>query len=199
MKRLISLNVVIIFIICLMCCGCEITEVHSYKTFVMDQGNIHFSVEYPANYKIDYLHPAEVTGTNSQQSALLFLVGPTNRDVNNYTHIGIGVCPPDNLVPNAENSTEQEEINAASWKNYKLLYKGKITINGISAYRLDYQNIDIVQAIAGDGELGIEVFRRVDFDANGYVWTIYIQSHSFSAEADKVIFEHILETFKILS
>jgi hypothetical protein len=165
----------------------------------MDEGMINFSLDYPSDYKIDYLEPADTTGDPTIQSAYLSFKGPKDRNVNDYTRIGIGVNPPDNYAKDAKNLSEIAEKKAASWKYYELFYKGETNVSGMHAYRLDFQNIDIVPAIAGDGEPGIEVTRRVDFDANGFIWTIYIISPASTAETDKVDFEHILDTFTILN
>lgn len=164
----------------------------------MTKGAVHFSAEIPTDYLIDYLHAAETTGNNMERSASLFLKGPKGRNPNDYTYISVGADPPDSYARDAKSLIEIVERKRASWKNYELIFKGEITIDGIRAYRMDDQIIDIVPAITGDEKPGLEVFRRVDFDFNGYIWTIYIDSHSTTAEADKAHFEHILETFKIL-
>lgn len=198
MKNLVIFINVIIFTGCLMSGGCNSADVNSYKTYVMDQGLVHFSLEYPANYMVDYVEYAESSSDKSRSSAIFSIMGPKDRHVNDYTDVCVVVDLPDRLMPDAKSLHERSETNAESWKYYELIYKGEMIINGISAYRLDYQNIDILPAIANDGGPGIEVMRRVDFDADGRVWTIYMTSPLSAADADKVHFEHILETFEIL-
>jgi hypothetical protein len=196
MKNSFLLHIMVLIITCSMFSSCQSTGINSYKTFVMEEGMIHFSLEYPSSYIVDYLKPAEATGNHRDVD--LFLVGPTSRSENNYTNIGIGAGPPDDYAQDAKSLSEKAERNAASWKYYELLYRGEIIVSGVHAYRLDFQNIDIVPAIAVGDEPAIEVTRRVDFDANGFIWTIFIDSPSSTAEADKVDFEHILQTFQIL-
>lgn len=178
--------------------GCNNTDINLYKKYVMDQGLVHFSLEYPANYIVDYVEYAESSSDKSRSSAYFFIMGPKDRHVNDYTRISVFAIPPDRLAPDAKSLHERSEAKAESWKYYELIYKGEIMIDGISAYRLDYQNMDILPVIANDGSPGIEVMRRVDFDANGFVWTIYITSPLSTSDADKAYFEHILETFEIL-
>lgn len=198
MKNHILLFMVVLAVTCLMPFSCNNTGVSSYKTYVMDEGLVHFSLEYPANYLIDYVEYAESFTEKSRSSAHFFIMGPKDRHVNDYAYISVGANLPDRLAPDAKSLHERAETKAESWKYYELIYKGEMIIDGISAYRLDYQNIDILPAIADDGNPGIEVMRRVDFDANGLVWTIYITSPLSTAEVDKAHFEHFLETFQIL-
>jgi hypothetical protein len=198
MNKTRLLIILVLFLPILALFNCQNNNTNSFKTFVMNEGVIHFSVEYPANYEIDYLHPAEATGNYMDRSAALFLKGPKDINGNSKTNLSVGASPPDSYASDAKSLSERVETNAASWKDYKLLYKGEITIDGIQAYRLDFQVIDIVPAIAGNDEPGLELDRYVQFDANGYIWTIYIQSHTPTAETDKEIFEHVLATLKIL-
>lgn len=178
--------------------GCTDTGLNQYSTFIMNQGSLRFSIEYPGNYLIDYMHPAETIGDNLERGVSLLLKGPKDKHPNNYTYISVGASPPDTYAEDAKTLNEKVENNAASWDNFTLLYKGDTVINGIHAYRLKYQKKDIIPAIAGDNEPRTEVIRRVDFDYNGFIWTIYIDSFSETTEADKSIFENVLRTFKIL-
>jgi hypothetical protein len=198
MKKTRLLVILALFLPILALFSCQNNNTNSFKTFTTKEGIIRFSVEYPTNYEIDSLQPAESTGNNLERSTYLFLKGPKDINGNSKTNLSVGASPPDSYASNAKSLSERVEINAASWKNYKLLFKGEITIDGFHAYRLDFQNIDIIPAIAGDGEPGLEVDRYAQFDANGYIWTIYVKSHSATSETDKEIFEHVLETFKIL-
>jgi hypothetical protein len=189
--------ITIILLLNMMFSGCDSGGVNSYKTFVLNEGAVHFSLEYRTYYKVDYLKPAEAIGDNEQQSMYFTLVGPLIREINDYTSIHVAVGPPDELIPDAKSAIERAERNASSWADYELLNKCETTIDGVPAYRIDYQNRNIVPAIAG-GEPRIEVIREVRFDAKGYVWMIQIRSDSSTAESDKADFEHIVATFKIL-
>jgi hypothetical protein len=192
-----TLVALLVSVFCVIPCGCDNLDVNSYKTFVLNEGAVHFSLEYRTYYDIDYLKPAEATGDNIQQSMLFDLKSPKIKGINDYTYIHVAVGPPDELIPDAKSATERAERNASSWADYALLNKCETTIDGVPAYRLDYQNRNIVPAIAG-GEPRIEVIRKVNFDAKGYVWMIQVRSDFSTAEADKADFEHILQTFKIL-
>lgn len=126
------------------------------------------------------------------------MISPKIKGINDYTYILVAAVPPDELVPDAKAAIERAERLASSWADYELLDKYELTIDGMHTYRLDYQNRNIVPAIAGVSGPRIEVIREVRFDAKGYVWMIQIDSDSSTAEADKADFEHILETFQIL-
>ena len=177
--------------------GCDNGDVNSYKTFILDEGAVHFSLEYRAYYKVDYLKPAEATGNLMQQAMSFVLISPKIRGINDYTYINVLADKPDELIPDAKSATERAERNASSWADYELLNKSETTIDGVQAYRLDYQNRNIVPAIAGDAPR-IQVIRQVRFEAKGYVWMIKIDSDSSTAEADEADFEHVLQTFQIL-
>jgi hypothetical protein len=194
-KRLFCIT--ILLLLSMIFSGCDNGGVNSYATFVLNEGSVHFSLEYRTYYEIDYLKPAEATGHSGQQSMFFDLISPKIKGINDYTYIHVAASPPDQLIPDAKSAIERAERNAASWADYKLLSKYELTIDGVHAYRIDYQNRNIVPAIAG-GEPRIEVIREVRFDAKGYVWMIQIRSDSSTADADKSDFEHILQTFKIL-
>jgi hypothetical protein len=195
MKQLFC--IAILLLLSMIISGCDNGDVNSYKTFVLNEGSVHFLFEYRTYYEIDNLKPAEATGDLMQQSMFFDLISPEIKGINDYTYIHVVVGKPDELTPDAKSAIERAERNAASWADYKLLNKCEITVDGVQAYRIDYQNRNIVPAIAG-GEPRIEVIREVRFDAKGYVWMIQIRSDSSTAEADKADFEHILQTFKIL-
>lgn len=195
-KLLLSI-LAIILLQCIMLFSCHTRNVDSYNSYTLNEGTIHFSLEYPSDYIIDYYQAAAATGNNYERSAHLFLKGPANRHVNDYTYIGIGASPPDDQFDDAKSSVERVERKAATWSEYELYNKCEITIDGVPGFRIDYQIIDIVPAIAGD-EPGIAVYRCVYFDAKSLVWCIYMNSSFTFAEADKIHFEHLLETFKIL-
>ena len=124
---------------------------------------------------------------------------PLIKDANDRTTIDVIVEKPNELVPDAKTGIERSERNASSWADYKLLDKCELTVDGVQAYRIDYEHRNIVPAIAGvSNEPFIAVYRKVRFDANGFVWMIQMRSDSSTAEADLADFEHILETFQIL-
>jgi hypothetical protein len=198
MKKNSLFCALLILLLSLVLPGCQNRDVNSYKTFTLNEGAVHFSLEYRTYYKIDSLKPAEATGDLMQQSMFFTLISPKIKGVNDYTYIHVVVDKPDEITPDAKSATERAERNASSWADYKLLDKYETTVDGVLAYRLDYQNRNIVPAIAGVSGPSIEVIREVAFDAKGYVWMIQIRSVSSTAEADKADFEHILQTFKIL-
>ncbi|MBN1643307.1 MAG: hypothetical protein JW856_00580 [Dehalococcoidales bacterium] len=171
---------------------------NSYNTYEMNEGTIHFSLEYRNYYKVEVVHPGNDTGNATKDIMYLYLISPKIKQTNDYTRIKIIVGKPDDLTPDAKSAIERAERNAASWADYKLLDKYELTIDGVHAYRIDYQNRNIIPAIAGVSGPRIEVIREVDFDANGFSWMIQMSSDSSTAEADKADFEHILQTFKIL-
>lgn len=196
MKTKLLLLVSVLLLLGTIFSGCR--DVNSYKTFVLNEGTVHFSFEYRTYYKIDEVKPGGNTGVSTKDLMYVTLISPRIAGTKDYTRIDIIVDKPDWLVPDAKSGIERAERNYSSWKYYKLLDKFDISIDGLHAYRLDNEMINIVPAIAGTGKPAIEVDRTVEFDAKGFVWFIQMTSDSSTAEADKADFEHILQTFKIL-
>ena len=192
-QKIRRILIFIIVLLCLACSGCR--DVNSYSTFTLKEGTVHFSLEYRNYFSIKEWKPWE----NKPNDIMgLTLVSPKIKGTGYYTHIDVLASKPDYLIPDAKSAIELAERNAASWADYKLLAKYELTTDGVQAYRIDYQNQNIIPAIAGIGGPGIEVVREVRFDAKGFGWMIQMTSDSSTAEADKADFEYILQTFKIL-
>ena len=196
MKNIKTLIVNILLLLCLICASC--TDVNSYKTYTLTEGTVHFSLEYRAYYKIKEGHPGDDTGYATKDLMYFTLISPKIKETRDYTYIKVIVDKPDSFASDAKEEAERAERMAAKWNDYELINKEEITIDGVKAYRLDYQNQNIVPAIAGVGGPRIAVYREVHFDANGFIWMIQMMSDSTTAEADKPDFEHIIQTFNIL-
>jgi len=198
LPRLLVINLFLVLIIFVtFSANCQ--KQNTYKTFVLATGTAHFSFEYPSNYKVEEVEPGENTGVPTQDIAYVKLAGPLIKKIQYHTKIDVVADKPDDLIPDAKSIRERAERNAASWGDYKLLNKSETNIDGVQAYRFDYQNRNIIPAIAGiSNEHFIEVYREVCFDAKGFVWIIQMRSDSSTAETDLADFEHVLLTFKIL-
>jgi hypothetical protein len=187
-----------IIILGLSLAGCQ-NDDSTYKTFTMEEGVVHFSIEYPSVYKTNYIQSAEISGNKDQKSAYFSLDGPLNKKTKDYAHILIASAPPDSLIPDAQEGIVRAERQASKWQGYELQKKAELVVDGYRAYRIDYKIINIVPVIAEDSnEPFYKVYREVRFDAKGYTWMIQISSDSSTAEADKADIEHILATFKVL-
>ena len=194
-KRIIIISILLLS--CLLFTECQ-RGYNSYKTFILTEGTVHFSIEYRTYYKINEVHPGDNTGTVLKDIMYLTLISPKIKETGDYTYIDIIAEKPNELVPDAKSGIERAKRLAASWADYELLSEEEITIDGVKAYRIDYQNQNIIPAIAGTGGPVLSVYREVRFDANGLVWMIQMMSDSSTAEVDKSDFEYILETFEIL-
>ena len=199
MKNILLFYVAGLSILGLTFSGCQNSDVNSYKTFTLDEGTIHFSLEYRTYYKVKEVKPGADTGYIGKDIMVFTLISPRVKETRDHTYINVIVDKPDELITDAKTGIERAERNASSWADYKLLDKYELTIDGVKAYRIDYQMRNIVPAIAGVSNIPfIEVTREVNFDANGFVWMIQMRSDSSTAEDDKVDFEHIIQTFRIL-
>jgi|WetSurMetagenome_2_1015567.scaffolds.fasta_scaffold460711_1 hypothetical protein len=200
MKTKPFLLVFVFVILCFMLNGCNNTNTNLYKTFILNEGTVHFSLEYRTYYKIKEVMPGASSGDVLKDLMVLTLIGPLAKGTKDHTLINVIVDKPDELVPDAKTGIERAEKMAAKWNDYKLLNKYELAIDGVQAYRIDYQNRNIVPAIAEtSNQHFISVYREVRFDANGYVWMIQMESDSSTAETDAIDFDHIIETFKILN
>jgi len=199
MKVIVLSYVTFLLTLCLVFNGCQDNNTDSYKTFVLDKGTVHFSLEYRTFYKVKEVKPGEDTGDVVRDIMYLTLVSPLMKGAYDYTSIDVIADKPGYLLTDAKSAIERAERLASSWGDYKLLDKYELNIDGVKAYRIDYQHRNIVPALAGvSNEPAIEVYREVHFDANGFVWMIQMSSDSSTAEDDKADFEHIIQTFKIL-
>jgi hypothetical protein len=189
----------VLFLLSIQINGCQNRNAQSYQDFVLDKGAVHFSLEYRTYYKIKEIKPGDNTGNFVKDLTAVTFISPRIKRTGDHTYIKVLVAGPTELVPDAKAGIERAERNAASWPDYKLLDKHELTIDGVNAYRIDYQNRNVIPAIAGvSNEPFVEVCREVNFDANGYNWMIQMRSDSSTAEADKADFEHIIQSFNIL-
>ncbi len=183
-----SLILLFIFPIVMSCHG-ETNS--SFKVFRMEDGLAGFSFEYNTRYKVKEPY-------TEKDFFSVTLIGPTTKEIKDYSSIGVIIAPPDDLIPNAQAAITRVERNASSFPDYKLLGKSEFIIDSIPALRIDYQERNLQPINRGLSYPLIEVHRDVRFDSRGLTWMIYIRSDSSTAETDKVDFEHVLQTFKFL-
>ena len=72
MKRVyLAPCIVAVFTLVAVTHGCDNRDVNSYTTFVLNEGCVHFSLEYRNYYNVDNIKPAEATGHIGQKKSSL--------------------------------------------------------------------------------------------------------------------------------
>jgi hypothetical protein len=161
----------------------------SYHTFTMKDGIANFTFEYSSRFSINE------SGTSNKISSVS-LNGPAVNGIKDSTSILVAAIEPDG--ESAKETTDKAERNASSFPDYKLITKSEILINGITAYRIDYTERSLLPIERHSNQPVIDVYRELRFDTQNMSWFLQMRSDSSTAEADKVDFEHVINTFKIL-
>jgi hypothetical protein len=148
-----------------------------YKTYTLKHNGISFSFEYPSGYKkiLSYIqdNPAAPIGVrfalNNDPVLMVNIAGDLSE--NN---------PDLNAAAMAAGShTTQQETERSS-----------ITIGGTTGVLVAYSY--------PDRSLTSTVTREVFFAVNGILWNISTYSSAAKADEAKLVFEHMINTFKVL-
>jgi hypothetical protein len=148
-----------------------------YKTYTLKHNGISFSFEYPLGYKkfLSYIqdNPAAPIGVrfakNNDPVLMVNIAGNLS-----------GKNPDLNAVAmTAGSHTPQQETERSS-----------ITIGGTTGVLLVY--------VFPDTQLPSTITREVFFNINGILWSISTYSSTEKADEAKLVFEHMMDTFKVL-
>lgn len=96
----------------------------------------------------------------------------------------------------------EDEIQTSTtlFEDFKILKRTPVLVDNVEGELLVYSYIPIKQTDEYSYLKGhpIVISRNIYFDYNGLIWTIDMASVEEVAEADEAVWEHLLETFKIL-
>ena len=177
--------------------GCISSNDPYFKTFTFPDGLVNYSFEYSSKYKVKEHYTDRRYPGNEFQAVTL--IGQFLDKVNPYTTIKIFISPPRDARPNKEEAIARAEYQASSFPDYKLLGKSELTVDNISALRIDFIERNLMPVKRVSKGPHDDVTLEVDFDTPGFTWMITMTSDLSTADADKPDFEHILQTFKILN
>ena len=197
MAKIIPILLVIMLLAALMAvegCFC----LGDYNEYTIERGIAHFSFEYPCEYKKGHV---DINDGYTD----LFIAGPYDKNIEDHTRFSVWVQTsddPDFLDPEAALNRTFSIIE--NYPDYRLLERSVVNIAGIEGQQIVYfynsprPSIGEFGYIPGAGPAPT-IARYICFSDEGRIWNISFRSNESTAEADKAHFEHILETFQILS
>ncbi|MFH1381391.1 MAG: hypothetical protein ABIH70_00665 [Chloroflexota bacterium] len=152
---------------------------NDYKTFTLNEDEIHFSFKYPAGYTLVHSQVETVISEDGTpfKKAELFLQDNGEAD---YRLITFYLIEPTKEEPNAAALQKRTLSNGPLGS----LEQRTVTIAGIQGQELSYRK-------------GGFFVKTVSFDHRGLIWNISTHSVEAISEADKAAFELMLETLKI--
>jgi len=170
--------------------ACEATT-SGYIKYVQKEGIAHFSFEYPEEY--------EEASHYSRSNYTSVSYARWQNDGWLDSHFRIGAYKPGWAGYNNSNDLiEGDEKLLSDEKDYQIIERSTISIAGISGILLirAYTIEDMFDSDLKEPTLLID--RTIYFDYDGLIWEIMMDSIENVAEADEAIWEHLVETFKIL-
>jgi hypothetical protein len=177
-----------------------LTGCSEYKIFTLEKGIAHFAFECPYSYKTE-----KVEVRSDFEYTHIILSGPGVRLIEggmDRTFIYLFIRTTSNDVPSAESALEDELTfkSGLPLKDYQLMERSQISVAGIDGEQLIYYWDMGVPEYPDDPEPEPipTIMRKVYFDYGNLIWTLSIRSNQAIVEEANAIFEHILETFKIL-
>ena len=170
----------------------------SYKKFTLREGYSHFSFAYPANYENVLI---DTIGTYTDAAFQRSMLEEQYED--SWIGLTIREPSPKSGQIDAKTSIEYDIENFSNNDNFQLLERSQVTVAGIKAEKFvcaftRYPNWEYVEDTKDIKEASTIFWWGVSFDYNGLIWDIYMGSIEKTAESDKQIFDHIIETFRIL-
>jgi hypothetical protein len=170
-----------------------------YKTFSLEKGIGHFTFEHPAQYKVEKVE----VRNDSLLYTHIILSGPGARLEKggmDYTFIDVFVDDTRVYSRSAEDDLESSLASATKLPDYRLLERSAVSVAGVTAQQVVYFYDRGVRDHPEDPEPEPlpTIMREIYFDHCDLIWSISIRSNEAAAEDARAIFEHILQTFKIL-
>ena len=175
--------------------GCDSS---GYKTFTLEEGIGHFTFEYPARYEVELVEERSDLGYTS-----VTLSGPgpnLKKGGMDYTFFDVFVDETNDYSPDAGVALQHTLALVSEWPDYQFLEQSTVSVAGVEGQQVVYFYDRGVREYPEDPEPEPlpTIMRDVYFDHSGLIWLLAIRSNQAVAEDANVIFEHILETFKIL-
>ena len=165
---------------------------YGYKKYTQRDGIAHFSFEYSEDYKESYIDllPAYTS------------VGYDRWQNDGWFDSGFYVRVFETGWNDYKDATDLLEKNTQrlsdSYKDYQILERSSVTVDNIKGEKLISSYTPGESHESDLKEPTLLINRRVYFDYEGLVWEIMMISIEKVAEADEPIWEHLIETFKIL-
>ena len=178
------------------CKGYKITGNNNdeFKNLYVTRGLGKFTFEYNAKYKVNNVSIRDTeTG--------VFLFGPEAANNPDITILSISAAKLDNGESDYKSALEHSlALNAAEQRDFKIITRFSVTINGESGEEVEYSYImdrpyeDKIKGLQPVPSITIKLM----FAHNNLLW--WLQADSLDSEADSTNadFDHIVQTFKLL-
>jgi hypothetical protein len=173
------------------CKNYQTIEGNGYKTFIMNRGVAKFSFDFSTKY--------EITGVNVNSTyTTISLSGPDLDQTGNSTVIFISIVKSPYL--NYQSSLDDQISLYKHFTDFNLLEKYSVTISDEQAEELVYYYLQPLgnESIAKGTKPVHKTTRHLEFMHDSLIWALDIASLESSVEEDKIDFEQIKKTFKIL-
>jgi hypothetical protein len=177
--------------------ACGKTVPTGYFIYTLQQGVRHFSIEYPAHFNVTTVQLLE-----AEKYTMVDIYGPFMKKERVRTRIWVTVSQKESQPQDAITALDATLSIARTLPGYNMMERNTLNVNGIKAEQVEY----FYYASRSDYEVNIlklevapTVAREVCFLYGGAIWTMSMTSYEATVEADKLYFEHLLETFKVLN
>ena len=206
--RLSSVLVTLLFILLFTMMGCN-PCINGYKQVTADNGITRFSFEYPCNWEFGV-----IKGQLGGNDKFFVEAPPLQREdklriLSTYWAFRVNRA---SIVLGPRNARAALEDEISNWdeisrllyeSEFKVLERTEVEISGVPAEKVvstrKYRPIAKGSKFWPTEELEYMTHRWIFFDYDGFIWWIEEQSNIEVAEAHKVHFEHMLQTFRILN
>jgi hypothetical protein len=163
-----------------------------YRQFILREGSVHFSFEYPVSFdkpEVQIYEGQPWVGSRR-----------TTEEEEWYAIFAVDAVEPGHVLPDAKTAANYFLESLEGGNGRVLLERSSVTIDGVAG---ELFIVSCAQWLADDFYRGISqgipaLVRQVFFDHKDLIWDITFISHVDRAEEDEAHFKHLLETFKFL-
>jgi len=178
--------------------GCVNEQCEGYKLLTVNKDIARFSLEYPCNWRRTRV---ETYTDHDKTSLSLCITGPgikIDGSRSPSTLWGLDIIWISEGSPNATTVLENSlSIWASTSSSFQLLERSTVEIAGIQAEQAIFHNTIDADRVLVKKPATI-ICKQYFFEYDGLIWIIYSSSVLAIAEENEVLFNHIIQTFRIL-
>ena len=173
------------------------------RIITIKEGIGYFSMLYPSDYTLGLIKIDQSCVALDMDNLTVDFLGQISPN-GMRSWINIDICDYQGEL------TAEYVANDRTWErnleNFELIDESCITVAGVTAYQFSFYFDDFpydphrLPEFAMKGEIPKVTFiwREIDFDHSGFLWTLHLSTTPFREERDMAIFDKILESFTIL-
>jgi hypothetical protein len=165
-----------------------------YTELTVKRGIARFSFEYPSHYRIGKV---EIRNDYHYIDVIIYEQSPGDEDPT--TLIDVFVIVTGESLQNIQDSIDADLSVASKRPYFRFLerFPVKITADNMPGEKITY-SWAIYPDVAPTTEPLHYISSAVFFEYGSRIWSIHMRSDIGGAEADKAVYNHILQTFRIL-